>query len=372
MRIDQQKRGRRPKSCDIHAQVGAKAGAWRHSRLRIESRKWRGKTAANGVRQGPVVHSLIFYFLAFRVSPAGRWNHGASRNVLSVVTRLIARCPCLQTVRACLRPGTRSILSRRTFLATGAAAGIGGAAWLSVSSLWVPAAPHKPAPASWSDNAVTLAWLGHATVLINFYGMRILTDPVLFSRIGVDMLVGSIGPLRLVQCALTPDEIPHVDLVLVSHAHFDHLDTPSLASVRGKPAAVMAAETSDLLPRRRYSSVTELRWNESTKIRTGHGEALVRSIEVKHWGARIRRDTYRGYTGFIVEREDRKLLIGATRPAPTRSASIGGSGRLMPPSCRSARTTLDSQSLHPGAGGGDGRRRRRAAVSCPCTTSASS
>src|ERR1041385_6702340 len=51
----------------------------------------------------------------------------------------------------------------------------------------VPAAPHRPSPATWNDNAVTLAWLGHATVLINFYGVRILTDPVLFSRIGVNL-----------------------------------------------------------------------------------------------------------------------------------------------------------------------------------------
>ena len=45
-------------------------------------------------------------------------------------------------------------------------------------------------------------------------------------------------------------------------------------------------------------------------IGTPHGDVLVRAIEVKHWGARIRRDTWRGYTGFVVEREGRKLLIG--------------------------------------------------------------
>ena len=50
-------------------------------------------------------------------------------------------------------------------------------------------------PAGWSDNAVTLAWLGHATVLVNFYGVRILTDPTLYSRIGVGLGVGSLGPL---------------------------------------------------------------------------------------------------------------------------------------------------------------------------------
>jgi L-ascorbate metabolism protein UlaG (beta-lactamase superfamily) len=222
------------------------------------------------------------------------------------------------------------LLDRRTFVTTGLVAGVGGGAWLGASSSWaarfvreriaevgrdVPAARHKPDPAGWSDNAITLAWLGHATVLVNFYGVRILTDPTLFRRIGVDAGLGTIGPLRLVQCALTAAELPDLDLILVSHAHFDHLDTPSLAAVRGRPAAVMAWATSDLLPRRHYSSVTELRWNDATKVSTPRGNALVRAIEVKHWGARVRRDTYRGYTGFIVEREGRKLLVGGDTAA---------------------------------------------------------
>jgi L-ascorbate metabolism protein UlaG (beta-lactamase superfamily) len=219
----------------------------------------------------------------------------------------------------------RHLVNRRRFLAAGAAAGIGGAALAGTSSSWVgrflrqrveeigrdvPAAVHTPTPAAWSNNAITLAWLGHATVLVNFYGVRILTDPVLYPRIGVDLGLGSLGPLRLVACALTPDEIGDVDLVLVSHAHFDHLDTPSLASLQGRPAVVMGPSTSDLVRHRRYSSVRELRWNESATVMTPRGEVLMRAIEVKHWGARIRRDTWRGYTGWIVEREGRKLLIG--------------------------------------------------------------
>jgi len=216
------------------------------------------------------------------------------------------------------------LVNRRGLLGAGVLAGA-GAAWTSLSSSWsarflrdrlgewgrdVPAAPHTPAPATWDDNAITLAWLGHATVLVNFYGLRIITDPTLFPRIGVDIGPGSLGPLRLVQCALTPDQLPEIDLVLVSHAHFDHLDTPSLGALRGNPAAVMAWATSDLLPSRTYSSVHELRWNESVRVATGRGDALVRSIEVKHWGARLGRDVHRGYTGFVVEREGRKLLIG--------------------------------------------------------------
>jgi L-ascorbate metabolism protein UlaG (beta-lactamase superfamily) len=219
----------------------------------------------------------------------------------------------------------KPVISRRALIASGGALAGTGALWTSLSSSWsarflreriaergrdLPPAPYKPSPATWDDNAITIAWLGHATVLINFYGLRIITDPVLYSRIGVDLGIGSLGPMRLVQSALAPRELPDLDLVLVSHAHFDHLDTPSLASLRGRPAALMAAGTSDLLPARAYSSVQELRWNETARVATPRGEALVRTIEVRHWGARIQRDTWRGYGGFVVEREGRRLLIG--------------------------------------------------------------
>jgi L-ascorbate metabolism protein UlaG (beta-lactamase superfamily) len=224
-----------------------------------------------------------------------------------------------------LSMSSRRLLTRRAFLGTTAAAGVGSAAWLASSSNWtarfvrgrmaeigrgVPPAPRTPDPRAWPDDRVTLAWLGHATVLINFYGVRVLTDPALFPRIGVDAWVASIGPLRLTASALAPEDLPDIDLVLVSHAHFDHLDTPSLAAIPGRPAVLMATATSDLLPRKRYASVQEMRWGDTARIESTRGDLRVRAIEVKHWGARLRRDAYRGYNGYIVEREGRSILFG--------------------------------------------------------------
>jgi len=172
-------------------------------------------------------------------------------------------------------------------------------------------AVYTPEPANWPDNGITLAWLGHSTVLVNFYGVRVLTDPVLFPRIGINAWMTIVGPLRLTSCALSPRDLPEIDLVLVSHAHFDHLDTASLGVIRGKPAVVMAGDTSDLLPKpRRYSSVRELRWGESARMATPRGDLEVTALQVKHWGARLRRDTHRGYNGYVLRREGRALLFG--------------------------------------------------------------
>jgi L-ascorbate metabolism protein UlaG (beta-lactamase superfamily) len=221
--------------------------------------------------------------------------------------------------------------TRRKFLFGGLVTG-GAALWLSLSSSWyarffrerlkeigraTPPARYKPEPNTWPDTKLTFAWLGHATVLINFHGVRILVDPALYSRIGVFLGLGSLGPKRLTAPALRPSELPEIDLVLVTHAHFDHLDTPSLGAVRGRPAAIMSKDTSDLMPRRPYSSVRELGWGETATVETPRGGVTVRSIEVKHWGARIRRDTWRGYGGFVVERDGRKLLFaGDTADTP--------------------------------------------------------
>src|SRR6185369_767203 len=69
-------------------------------------------------------------------------------------------------------------------------------------------ARHQPAPAGWTSAAVTAAWLGHASVLINFFGLTIVTDPVLSSRIGATFGRRTIGPKRLIAAALTVDQLP--------------------------------------------------------------------------------------------------------------------------------------------------------------------
>jgi len=152
---------------------------------------------------------------------------------------------------------------------------------------------------------VTLAWLGHSTVLINSFGITILTDPVLFPRIGIRLPGFTIGPKRSIAPALEFQELPKIDLVLLSHAHFDHLDRRTLQCSDRTTSVITARATSDLLKGTRFSDVTDLEWGQSRRLRTAAGEIEITAFPVKHWGARTQRDTYRGYNGYLIESRNR-------------------------------------------------------------------
>jgi L-ascorbate metabolism protein UlaG (beta-lactamase superfamily) len=170
-------------------------------------------------------------------------------------------------------------------------------------------APHQPDPAHWRDDAVTGAWLGHSTVFINFFGLRVITDPVLATRCGLSFGPFTIGPRRFVRPALAARDLPEIDLLLLSHAHMDHLDHWTLRRLRGRPHAVTAAGLGDLLARMPVSGVTELDWDQTARIDTPRGGITVTARKVAHWGARMRTDDWRGYCGFVVEREGVRIAF---------------------------------------------------------------
>jgi L-ascorbate metabolism protein UlaG (beta-lactamase superfamily) len=168
-------------------------------------------------------------------------------------------------------------------------------------------APHHPDPARWSDDEITGTWLGHSTLLINFYGLWIITDPVLASRCGLRFGPFTIGPRRRIRPALRVRQLPPIDLLLLSHAHMDHLDLWTLRRIPGRPHAVTASGLRDLLAALPLSGITELAWDQSVSIDTPHGSIAVTARKVAHWGARMRTDDWRGYCGFVIERNHRKI-----------------------------------------------------------------
>ena len=165
-------------------------------------------------------------------------------------------------------------------------------------------APHRPEPSAWSDERLTVAWLGHATVLINFYGTWLLTDPALRSRVGVRVGAVTLGPRRLVRPALGVSELPALDALLVSHAHMDHCDMGTLRRLPRRTRAVVQEGNRDLV--RRFTRSDELKWGEAVEVEG----ARVEAVEVNHWGARKLTDKHRGYGGFLVEKHGRALVFG--------------------------------------------------------------
>jgi L-ascorbate metabolism protein UlaG (beta-lactamase superfamily) len=169
------------------------------------------------------------------------------------------------------------------------------------------------------------AWIGHSTVLIRIEGFTILTDPVFSTRIGVKLGPVVLGMKRLTAPALRWRDIPRPDLILISHAHMDHLDRPSLRNLESRGSSViMAVNTSDLIRRRRYKAVHELRWGESRQI----GPATVQAFEVKHWGARTRTDIYRGYNGYLIDAGGFRVIFGGDTAYTDGFRKVRSSKRL--------------------------------------------
>src|ERR1700719_1889427 len=183
----------------------------------------------------------------------------------------------------------------------------------AIRESWRPIAPAfaKPNPATWSDARATAAWLGHATDLINFFGINILTDPVLFSRIGIRIpFLFTIGPKRLTAPALTVDELPKIDLIILSHAHFDHIDWRTLSKFDSSVKVIMPSRTRDLLRWTHFRDITELQWGHRNTISNSLGSVDIPAVQVKHWGARMQHDDYRGYNGYLIERNGRRIIFG--------------------------------------------------------------
>jgi hypothetical protein len=136
----------------------------------------------------------------------------------------------------------------------------------------------RPQPAIWNDNTLTAAWLGHSTVLINFFGINIITDPVLFPRCGIRLPGITIGPKRLTAPALTTRELPPIDLVLLSHAHFDHFDMRTLHRLPRRADVIRRRAPPISCGGRGSGSKRELRWGEATELKRAAGTLKVRAF----------------------------------------------------------------------------------------------
>jgi L-ascorbate metabolism protein UlaG (beta-lactamase superfamily) len=141
--------------------------------------------------------------------------------------------------------------------------------------------PYPPPPERVDPDRVAVTFVGHATVLIRTPSAVILTDPHFSSHAGA---YGRLGAPRVRQPGLTVEQMPPVDIVFVSHTHFDHLDLPSIGLLarRCRPTFVTGLGVGPLLRRAGATTVTEIDWWSNV---TAGGLSLTLT-PAQHWSNR--------------------------------------------------------------------------------------
>ena len=142
---------------------------------------------------------------------------------------------------------------------------------------------------------VAITWIGHASFLVQFTDLNVLIDPNFANWLFLLK--------RIKRSGLRIEHLPPVDLVLLTHAHFDHFHKPTLRKLPHPKIGVMPWGMGDLAHNLGFERVIELEWWESF----AHENWKVTLTPCKHWGARLLHDEHRGYGGFILEHQGRKI-----------------------------------------------------------------
>jgi L-ascorbate metabolism protein UlaG (beta-lactamase superfamily) len=154
---------------------------------------------------------------------------------------------------------------------------------------------HSPRLVANGELGVT--FIGHASFFVQIGDNNVMIDPNFARWLFVLK--------RLRRPGLRLADLPAIDLVLVSHAHFDHLHRPTLRAIvhnslraRGvAPAIIIPTHVSDLVADLGFSEIIELDWWKTSP----HGNLSVTHVPSRHWGARIIKDSHRGYGGFVLK-----------------------------------------------------------------------
>ncbi len=153
---------------------------------------------------------------------------------------------------------------------------------------------HKPKLAT--NGQLGLTFIGHASFFLQMGGQNILIDPNFARWLFVLK--------RLRQPGVHLRDLPAIDMVLVTHAHFDHLHRPSLRAIvqhtrrkqGNRPVIVVPRQVFDLVSDLGFEDVVEMDWWTNYR----HRGVSVVHVPSRHWGARIIKDAHRGYGGYVL------------------------------------------------------------------------
>ncbi len=166
----------------------------------------------------------------------------------------------------------------------------------------------------------SITWLGHASFLIKISGKTILTDPFLTEFASP---VSWAGPRRFVDFGISLDNLPAIDIMVVSHNHYDHLDDETVNRLKNKNKihVVVPLGLKDFFTKRGYSNVTELDWGESTSI----DDIELTSLPAVHDSARSTNDSDQTLwsSWAITSPKNKVLFVGDTGYSDTVFSKIG-------------------------------------------------
>jgi L-ascorbate metabolism protein UlaG (beta-lactamase superfamily) len=143
---------------------------------------------------------------------------------------------------------------------------------------------------------ICVTWIGHASFLIQTPEHSVLIDPNWAKWLKVIK--------RIKHPGIELRDLPAIDLVLVTHAHFDHLDRRTLRAIASDQPIAVPEHVGNLVHDLGFNKIHELQHWQSFK----HGDLKVTLTPARHWGARILHDSHRGFGGFLIEYAGRTIF----------------------------------------------------------------
>lgn len=172
---------------------------------------------------------------------------------------------------------------------------------------WIPNQVKPQLDLKISNQEASLTYVNHATHLIQLPGMTILTDPIFSKRASPFSWA---GPKRHRDPGLSIEQLPQVDLVLISHNHYDHMDLPSIQEIakRFNPTFLVPLGNKKIIEKAGAQKVIELDWWQHMEIGNG---GKVHVVPVQHWSARTPFDTNEClWSGFVIQANGLNLYFG--------------------------------------------------------------
>lgn len=165
----------------------------------------------------------------------------------------------------------------------------------------VPLEGEPRVPLAVSEHEAGITFIGHSSFLLQMGGQNVLVDPVFATRL-ILLRRKRVAGVRV-------SDLPRIDAVLLTHAHMDHLDRPSLRAVAREmrrrkvpaPVAIVPHDVEDLVSDLGFGGVHSLRWWQSVELGEYHPMRITLT-PAKHWGARMFNDTHRGFGGYMLEK----------------------------------------------------------------------